>query len=90
MTVIRAIGAKMSKERDIAFGKHSKIPACCIQFFVDEWEQEYSRKTWYYEAVQRSIFNYVPCPTCFAHGNRVAIVICEVDCGRECWREYAN
>jgi hypothetical protein len=78
----------MNKARDIAYGRHSAIPPCCIDFFVDEWEQEMNRSSPYYEAVKWSSYNYVPCPRCFAIRRKIKIVDCRYDCGRECWRDF--
>lgn len=78
----------MSRERDIAYGKHSLIPSCCIRFFIDEWEAEYTRGTPYSMAVNMSKWNYVPCPKCFATGNLVVIKQCAIDCERECWKDF--
>ena len=77
----------MSRQRDIDFGRHSRIPECCIKFFVDEWDCEK-------ESVHRRnmdkgpTWNYVPCPECLAAGNKVHIRYCEIECHRECWRDF--
>lgn len=79
---------KMSRERDIAFGRHSLIPECCIKFFVDRWGSILWENSVYKEDVHTSDYNYVPCPECFYSGIKVDIRICERDCKRECWRDY--
>jgi len=78
----------MSKERDIAYGRHSRIPECCISFYVDMWKNEMYKRTEYYQSVHYSTWSYVPCPKCFCVGNKVKIVNCVVDCGRECWKDF--
>jgi hypothetical protein len=79
----------MSKERDIAYGRHSRLPECCIQFFVGgQWEREMKSRSLYYEAVQLSDYNYVPCVPCFATQTKVRMVDCLKDCGRECWKDF--
>lgn len=77
-----------NRERAIAFGTHSKIPRCCIQFFIDEWDRERDLKTVYHRLIGYSTYNYVPCPECFATGNKVKIVECEIECKRECWKDF--
>jgi hypothetical protein len=68
----------------IAFGRHSNIPDCCIQFYVTEWYPFFENKwrgTVYYDAVQRSEFKYVPCPKCYYMNQKAEIRICAVECG---------
>jgi len=78
----------MSREYDIAYGRHSLIPECCIRYFVHAWEREYENRTPYWFAVFHSRFDYVPCSTCFAHDNKVNIRICKRDCGKQCRKEF--
>jgi len=78
----------MTREGEIAFGQHSRIPACCIEFYITEWDNERSADSAYMEAVHLSDYEYVPCPPCFATGTKVRIKICAEECGRECWRDY--
>lgn len=81
----------MSRKRDIAFGKHSKIPNCCIIFYVYEWGPNFEskwRETAYDKAINESNYNYVPCPKCFYAGIKVKIVDCMTECKRECWRDF--
>lgn len=78
----------MSKERDIAYGRHSQIPECCITFYVEEWDNHTTLKTHYSTMIHDSGYNYVPCPKCFFQGIKVKIVQCETDCKRQCWEEF--
>jgi hypothetical protein len=80
----------MSRERDIAYGRHSLIPECCIKFYVEEWETEWKGHTPYGRAVDFSKWmgHYVPCPKCLGEGNLIRIRQCLGDCGRECWRDF--
>jgi len=81
----------MSRERDIAFGRHSLIPECCIRFYVNEWSPNFENKwhgTTYSKALDASPFNYVACPQCFYTDKMVKIRICEEECGHECWRDF--
>jgi len=80
----------MSRQRDIAYGRHSKIPDCCIAFFVDHWERGLWKDNAYSHVVHASDYNYVPCPACFYAKRKVRIVNCLVDCKRECWKDYRD
>jgi hypothetical protein len=73
----------MTKERDIAFGIHSRIPRCCIDFFVSEWVYIYPRDTAYTSAVNAANWHYVPCPKCLGTGRKANIKWCINECGRE-------
>lgn len=76
-----------------AFGIHSRIPDCCIEFYVTEWHPFFETKwrgTVYDDAVTESGFKYVPCPKCFYTDSRAEIRICAVECGRECYKDYAE
>jgi hypothetical protein len=85
----RLSGTKMNSERDIAFGFHSNIPKCCIDFFVEEWEYMYLHDSNpYVRAVDAAKWEYVPCPECLGMGRRAELRICALECGRECWRDY--
>ena len=81
----------MSKERDIAYGRHSRIPECCIRFFVEEWEPYFESKwrgTAYDEMLNKSDYNYVACPECFFTKSKANIRICIIECGRECYEDF--
>jgi hypothetical protein len=78
----------MSKERDIAYGRHSLIPECCITYFVNAWEYERRLDTPYSRDVHNSSYNYVPCPECFAKKRKAKIRLCINGCGRQCWKDY--
>ena len=78
----------MSKTRDIAYGLHSNIPMCCINFFVEEWD--YMQDTPHSRAIDMANpkWNYVPCPECLQTNNRVHLRMCEAECGKKCWKEF--
>lgn len=77
------------KMYDIAFGLHSRIPACCIRFFTDEWGwRRRSDDDPYVRAIRVSKFGYVPCPQCLATGNRVKIRICKRECGGDHYSDF--
>lgn len=81
----------MTKNQHIAYGRHSKIPECCIKFFVNGWDKEIIwgwEITPYARAVKVCSFGYVPCPECLGTNNKKEIVDCERDCGRECRQDY--
>jgi hypothetical protein len=79
----------MSRKRDIAYGRHSLIPECCITFFVDHWNNLWKDSV-YKGLIHMSDYNYVPCPKCFYMGRKVKIINCERDCKRECWKEFGE
>ena len=79
-----------SRERDIAYGIHSNIPRCCIDFFVDVWSPQ---RMWEWSEYNRAIdrrehYNYVPCPRCFFLDRRVHLKDCLLECRRECWKDF--
>lgn len=77
----------------IMYGLHSLIPACCIRFFIDEWDGRDLYRTpeggLYRRALQASRSHYVQCPNCLGRGNVVKIRNCRTECGRACNEEYA-
>lgn len=70
---------------DIAYGLHSRIPACCIRFFVGEWRTMWRDRegTPYSRALDASSARYVQCPECLGRGNVVQLLICNHECGGE-------
>lgn len=78
----------MSVARDIAFGRHSFIPECCIAFYISGWENHWTTCSEYAYAVKQSAYNYVPCPACFMADRKVKIRNCAVECKRECWKDF--
>lgn len=79
------------KAFDWAYGRHSNIPSCCIEFFVEEWSR---RRMWeheddpYVRAVNVAHFNYVPCPTCLGRNKRAKLKLCVDECGGEHHRDF--
>jgi hypothetical protein len=78
----------MSNSRDIAYGRHSLIPECCIAFFIGNWERELADRTLYWKTVYESDWGYVPCPQCLVTRTRVPMRYCLRDCKRECWKDF--
>jgi hypothetical protein len=75
----------------LAYGRHSLILECCIQFYVTEWWPFFTTKwrdTAYNKIIDDSKYNYVPCPVCFFTKKMVKIRDCWIECGRECWEEF--
>lgn len=75
----------------IAYGRHSLIPECCIVFYVTEWHPFFETKwrgTAYNKMLDESKFNYVACPDCFFSDNLIKIRICDIDCGRDCYKDF--
>lgn len=74
-----------------AFGAHSKIPACCIEFFINEWDRGewwQNEGNWYRQAVDAAGFGYVPCPKCLGMRNKVKIKLCDEECGGDHHRDF--
>ena len=67
---------------DLAFGIHSRIPLCCIDFFIKEWEYMYMNdRSPYVQAVNYAEWHYVPCPKCLGTGHKAKIRWCINECG---------
>jgi hypothetical protein len=68
---------------DIRYGLHSRIPTCCIIFFVTEWESIYREGSDmpYNRAVDAARAGYVQCPECLGSGTKVKILDCDLECG---------
>lgn len=67
-----------------AFGAHSNIPECCVEFFVNQWDMQEgwsNENNWYHQAVNVARFGYVPCPPCLGLGNKAIIKLCDDECG---------
>jgi hypothetical protein len=81
----------MSRERDIAYGRHSRIPECCIRFFVDVWaaREMWREDTELVKAVHASRARYVQCPDCLKHQKLpVNILLCRIDCGGDHMEDF--
>lgn len=78
----------------IAFGAHSRIPSCCVRFFIGEWEDinDWPEKPMnlYKRAVNASNAGYVQCPECLGSGNAIDIRDCRRECGKECARDFMS
>ncbi len=67
-------------------GIHSRIPACCIAFFVATWVWPSARATARWRAYWRGIskrtggLKYIPCPDCRDVGHVVKIHWCTKRC----------
>lgn len=77
---------------DTLYGLHSRIPVCCIRFFIDEWAHMYKGRdrTAYGKALDASHAGYVQCPACLGSGHKVKIRICINECGRECREDFIS
>jgi hypothetical protein len=78
-----------------AFGKHSNIPDCCIDFWLTEWLTVFQDdgsgwKHPYARAVNSSKWGYVPCPECLGEGNRIKVKDCSIECGGEHRKDFKN
>jgi len=58
-----------------AFGRHSNIPECCIEFFVSGEYLEYIKNG--YSTLG---WRYMPCPKCLGENNQVELHYCTNQC----------
>jgi hypothetical protein len=82
------ITASKQREYDIAYGLHSGIPRCCIDFYINEWDNHRTLGTHYRSMLRDCTWGYVPCPRCFFQGIKVKIVDCLKDCKQKCWEVF--
>lgn len=65
-----------------AFGIHSNIPVCCVEFFIGDYDQMYyDTKQHYIKGV--GVFrrwNYIPCPKCAKSNNKIMLHECTIPC----------
>jgi hypothetical protein len=74
-----------------AYGAHSRIPSCCIEFYVTEWYPNFEnkwRETSFAKMIRDSHYNYVPCVSCFFTKQQIKIRICADECGKDCYKEF--
>jgi hypothetical protein len=70
------------------FGRHSRIPECCIDFFITTWlDVPDEERADYVNALDAGGYEYIPCPTCLDAGVKVAMHHCDMDieCCRQWW-----
>lgn len=67
-----------------AMGVHSKIPVCCISFWVTTWINmtREERNPYFGELLQKikeikRDIEYIPCPLCFSENNFINIHKCK-------------
>lgn len=71
-------------EQDYYRGVHSRIPLCCIKFFIDFWVKcgdisaEYW--TWHHNTYLTEKVGYVRCPLCMIAGKKSPIHSCSESC----------
>lgn len=66
-------------------GTHSKIPFCCINFFLERWDPE----NWNMQK-KHTVRNvhYVPCEKCLTKKSFIKTKDCNVECLDKC--KYVN
>lgn len=73
--------------KDVYCGFHSKIPVCCILFYILIWGPLIKLNVKLNNYIKAAPFGYIPCFVCFLLKNQVKIKYCndcEV-CGKEFW-----
>lgn len=84
-----------------AMGLHSKIPLCCITFWITSWVDKttYKQKRKYFDTLKlieekKSItIEYVPCPLCVKKEKFVKIHYCKKDsptCKKFTYENFKN
>lgn len=61
---------------DLEYGIHSKIPLCCIEFFIYDLHNLSSKKR--KEHLKDIDFGYIPCPKCKKTNNKVKLHYCKI------------
>ena len=63
------------------YGRHSGIPECCINFFIEVWCAN-SQKLYCYSQKISSIkeLTYIPCPNCLVNKTFVTTHTCDKSC----------
>jgi len=64
-----------SRQWHVEYGRHSGIPECCIEYFIESWWKKGRKLSGYDPGT-----NYVRCPRCVATDNLVEARRCETDC----------
>ena len=80
------VADKLAKMRKYAldFGRHSNIPECCIQAFVNNWDaHRLARARKIEKEIGRPLWEYIPCDKCLDTQRAVAIHKCHPGCGAE-------
>lgn len=83
------------QDRDRECGRHSGIPECCIQYFVEVWDPLfYAADSWsskveerhvlvgVFERVYGAKFRHIPCDACLLDGKAIRLQRCPPDCWR--------
>lgn len=76
---------KGMKEFDKSFGRHSKIPKCCIQYFVKVWRGSRLHDKIDCDVRDHPLIQYIRCPKCIKLGRSVLIHMCSID-NKSCWK----
>lgn len=69
----------------VEMGRHSKIPDCCILFWVTVYMPSISQKrikSPYYPSRMNNGFDYIPCNNCLEKGNKVKMHCCTSRCNK--------
>ena len=66
-----------------AFGLHSNIPECCVEFFINVWHDRMlsTGSSPYERAVHHAKAQYVQCPECLGTGYVQELRECVKECG---------
>lgn len=82
------------QDRDRECGRHSAIPECCIQYFLDVWDPLFFQADGWpkvearqalvrvFERIYGIKSRYIPCETCLLNGHVIVLQRCPPDCWR--------
>jgi len=90
----------LTKAEDRAFGLHSNIPRCCVEFYISAYlpvilEWQWLGNEYMPSPLKRAIFpkrrrkmaaQYIQCPVCALLGNIQKLHICNRNCPPEILR----
>ena len=62
------------------FGRHSGIPECCINFFIEVWTTHVPVLHYYQQKFAHLNIDYIPCPNCLVNKSFVQIHKCDKAC----------
>lgn len=70
-----------TQEYHFAFGIHSNIPLCCVEFFIGEYNEMWKDgKQFYQKALIKKRWNYIPCLKCAKSRNKIVLHECDARC----------
>jgi hypothetical protein len=69
-----------SDEWHRAFGLHSNIPECCVDYFVGTWRTRFDTERGRDYVKMTKSWKYIPCPECLAAKRIERLHYCDSSC----------